>query len=190
MIYAIATEPASEPVTLAEAKAHLRLEHDLDDAYIGTLIKAAREHAEKVCRRGFVSQTWTLTRSSFPAGEALPLARGTLASVESVEYVDASGTTQTMSTDDYDADTKSVPGRVVLRYGKSWPSARYQWNAVTVTFVVGTDAASVPAPVKHALLLLVSQMYEHRTPEITGTIVSAVSFAVDALLDPFRLVRF
>jgi uncharacterized phiE125 gp8 family phage protein len=50
--------------------------------------------------------------------------------------------------------------------------------------------ADVPAPVKHAVLLLVAHLYEQRTPEITGTIVAKVAFAVDALLSPYRLVRW
>ena len=54
--------------------------------------------------------------------------------------------------------------------------------------MVGTSVANVPAPIKQAILLLISQMYEHRTPEVTGAVVSPVVFAVDALLAPYRMV--
>lgn len=187
MIPHLVTAPASEPVTLTEAKAHLRIEHDLDDTYITALIKAARLHAELHCWRGFITQTWEVTLEEFPDC-AVTLPKGKLASITSVKYVDADGAEQTLDAAVYDYDTDSEPGRLLLAYGESWPSARTQWDAVRIRYVVG--AATAPEDVKQAILLLVSQMYEHRTPEVTGPIISSVKFAVDALLGPHRLARF
>lgn len=110
-------------------------------------------------------------------------------SVTSVKYLDGNGTQQTIASSDYLLDVVSVPGRVRLAYGASWPAHREQWDAVRVRYVVGWAVASVPQPIKQALLLLVSQMYEHRTPEVIGGAVSPIQFAVDALLRPYRLVR-
>lgn len=184
----LVTAPATEPVTLAEAKAHLRLEHDLDDTYVTTLIQAARQHAEEVCWRGMISQTWEVVLSAFPSCDSLELPHGALASITSVTYTDTDGDSQTLSTDVYEADTVSVPGRIRLKYGQSWPGSRTQWDAVRIQYVVGwADADSVPAPLKQAILLLVSQMYEHRTPEVDRSL-SQVQFAVSALLAPYRLV--
>lgn len=184
----VVTPPAAEPVTLSEAKAHLRLEGVDDDAYVTALIQAARQHVEEVCWRGLVTQTREAVLETFPCGDELELPGGNLGSITSVTYVDADGTTQTLDSDTYEADTVSVPGRLLLAYGESWPATRSQWNAVRVRYVVGWAVEDVPAPIKQALLLLVAQMYEHRVPEITGTIVSPVRFAVDALLSPYRLV--
>lgn len=186
----VVTPPAAEPVTLAEAKAHLRLEGTDDDTYVEVLIQAARQHVEEVCWRGVVTQTWEAVLSCFPSEEAVMLPGGNLASITSVAYTDGDGDAQTMSTDDYEADTVSVPGRLVLSYDAAWPSTRSQWDAVRVRYVVGWEVANVPAPVKQALLLLVSQMYEHRTPEVTGVSMGRVTFSVDALLAPYRLVRW
>lgn len=186
----VVTPPASEPVTLAEAKAHLRLEGTDEDSYVEVLIQAARQHAEAVCWRGVVTQTWEAVLECFPSGDALLLPGGNLASITSVSYTDGDGDAQTMSAADYEADTVSAPGRLVLAYDATWPSARSQWDAVRVRYVVGWDVADVPAPIKQALLLLVSQMYEHRTPEVTGVSMGKVAFAVDALLAPYRLVRW
>lgn len=190
MLHRLVTAPAVEPVTLAEAKAHLRLETTADDAYVATLVTAARQHVEEHCWRGLVTQTWELILDAFPGADSVELPRGVLAGISSVTYIDADGASQALAVTEYDADTRSVPGKLRLAYGKSWPSARSQWNAVVVEYIVGTAAADVPVPLKQAILLLVSQMYEHRTPEVLGTIVSKVDFAVDALLRPYRLTRY
>jgi uncharacterized phiE125 gp8 family phage protein len=126
----------------------------------------------------------------FPCGSEVELPGGNLGAITSVVYVDADGAEQTLDADTYEADTVSVPGRLLLAYDESWPSTRSQWNAVRVRYTVGWAVADVPAPIKQALLLLVAQLYEHRVPEITGTIVSPVRFAVDALLSPYRLNEF
>lgn len=190
MISRLVTGPTAEPVTLAEAKAHLRIEHALDDAYITSLIKAARYHAEDYCWRAFMRQTWEVILDGFPDSGVLELPRGQLNSITSVTYLDADGVEQTLPTTEYVADTFSERGRVRLGYSKSWPTWRGQWDAVRVRYEVGGDAAGVPAPVKQAVLLLVSQMYENRTPDVVGTIVTPLTFAIESLLGPYRLTRF
>lgn len=192
------TAPADEPVTLAEAKSHLRLEHALDDAAVTAAITAARQWVEEVCWRGLVTQTWERVESAFPADSSLALERqglelpmGNLVSVTSLKYIDPDGVERTaVLNTDYVIDTVNVPGRVRRAYAKSWPSVRSQWDAVRCRYVVGWATGEVPKPLKNALLLLVSQLYEHRTPEVTGTIISKVAFAVEALIAPYRLVRF
>lgn len=189
MILRRVTDAASEPVTYTEAKAHLRLEHDLDQTYVETLIKAARKHAEAHCWRGFVTQTWELVLEDF-TDEPIILPKGRVASITTVKYIDSNGTEQTLASSVYDLDDDSEPSRLLTAYGQSWPSTRDQWDAVRIRYVVGVAAAAVDETIKQAILLLVSQMYEHRTPEITGTIISKVAFAVEALLAPNRLARF
>lgn len=186
----LVTPPAAEPVSVDEAKAHLRLETTADDTYVTELISAAREWVEGHCWRGFVTQTWELVLEQFPDCDHIVLPKGQLDSIVSLTYVDADGVTQTADPSLYVADTVSKPGRLVLAYGESWPSTRCQWDAVKVQYKVGVGASSVPKSVKQAVLLLVSQMYEHRTPEVSGTIVSKVQFAVESLLRRHRLVRF
>lgn len=191
------TAPGAEPVTLAEAKDHLRLDHALDDTKVNALITAARQYIEEQCWRGLVTQTWELVGSTFPDDACLPAERqgfllpmGNLVSVASLKYIDQNGVEQTMTPGDYTVDAVSVPGRLRLAYGKSWPSYRYQWDAVRIRYVVGWAVDAVPQPIKQALQLLVAQMYENRTPEVTGTIVSKVSISFENLLRPYRLVRF
>jgi uncharacterized phiE125 gp8 family phage protein len=185
------TPPASEPITLAEAKAHLRLEVADDDAEVTSAIQAARQWAEQYLWRGIVSQTWELLRDGFPCEDHFELPKGNLGTVSFVKYLTSvGGSLQTLATSAYLIDTATEPGRILLPFGSTWPTTVDQWNSVQVQYTVGWAVADVPEPIKRAMLLLVSQLYEHRTPEVTGTIVSPVQFAVEALLGPYRLARF
>lgn len=208
--------PAQEPLTIAEAKSQLRLDTALDDAQLTGYLLAARLYVENICWRGLVTQTWELVEPHFPTdlcgcGVALPypylfpydstpkrlheqaqgveLPMGNLVSVVSVKYVDPTGVQQTLTENtDFVVDNVSLPGRVRLAYGKSWPSHRDQWDAVRIQYVVGWDVASVPQPLKQAMLLLTAEMYETRVPSATKYVAS-IDFAVDAMLRPYRLVR-
>lgn len=178
----IDTAPASEPVTLAEAKAHLRVDSSDEDALIGNLVKAAREYCELFTRRSFITTTWKLTLDKFP--DTVELARSPAQSVTSIKYIDDDGVQQTFASASYLVDAESEPGRVTPVYGGSWPSARSQMNAVEVTFKAGYGdaAASVPQSAKQAILMLVGHWFENRETTITGTIIAQVPMAVKALL--------
>lgn len=173
--------PASEPVTLAEAKAWLRLEIPDDDDLVAALITAAREYAETVTGRALVSQTWRLTLDAFPAdGGGIILPLPPLQSVSSVVYVDGNGDSQTLATTEYAVDTQRQPGWIVPAYGKIWPVTRGQANAVQITFVAGYGTASaVPVAIKTAIKLLLANWYENRE------MVGQGSPGADALLAAF-----
>ena len=95
--------PAEEPVTTAEAKLHLRVDHGDEDAYIDTLVATARQHIELVTRRAMVDTTFTLKMDAFPTEIRPP--RSPLSSVSSITYVDTDGATQTLSASVYSVDT-------------------------------------------------------------------------------------
>ena len=175
--------PATEPVTTAEAKAHLRVEHGSDDTLIGSLVTAARELVEATCDRTLVTTAWVLTLPGFPAdGGPLRLPRGPLQTITSVAYVDAAGTSQTLSASRYLVDASADPGTVTPAHGYSWPGTRDQEKAVTVTYVAGYGtAASVPERVKLAVKMLVGHWYETREAAGTAPLTPA-PMGVDALL--------
>jgi len=174
--------PATEPVTLAEAKSHLRVDGTDDDTLITELIKGARQLVEGNTGRSLITQTWRLTLDRFPRNdEAIRLERPPLVSVESVTYVDTNGATQTMATSDYIVDTSHVQGEVALAYDKTWPDARAQQNAVLVNYTAGYGAASaVPEALKAAIKLRLGDLYENREASVIGTIHTA-NPAADAL---------
>ena len=179
----VVTAPASEPVSLVEAKEHLRVSHDEENVLIEQLIQSAREQVENDTARALFTQTLRLSLDRFPSGpdNAIRLPRPPLASVSSIAYVDTAGDSQTLSGAAYQVDAYSEPGRVVPVYGTSWPSARCQPNAVTVQYVAGWTAGTMPAAAKQLVLLWVSHLYDRRDPVNVGNIVSPMPMAIETL---------
>lgn len=174
------TPPATTPVSLEEAKAHLRIDHDDEDDLIESYIDAATKYRELVVGEAFVNQEWELTLDSFPANGAIQIPLGPLRDVTFVNYDDPDGLETTLDTDDYAIDTVSRDGWVVLASGASWPTILEAINAVRVRFTAGYGtAADVPASIKQAILLDVGDFYENREAKTASNLV--VNPAADAL---------
>lgn len=188
------TGPAEEPVGVEEAKAHLRVSTGADDALIGSLIAAAREHVEARCRRALVTQVWDLYLDAFPAGEEIELAMPPLRAVESVTFFRDDGTSGVMSSLEYVVDAVGEPGAVVLAKGAGWPSAELRpRNGVRVRFEAGYGGAEdVPRAIRQAVLLIVGALYENREQVIVaqGVNLALLPFGIEALLAPFRVMRW
>lgn len=129
------TAPAAEPVSLAEAKLHLRVDHAADDDLIEALIVSAREDAEHRIGRALVMQTLEQVLDAFP--DAIYLDMPPIQSVTSVKYLDTAGAEQTLNPSAYTADLDSAPGSIIPAYGAAWPSARDMPNAVRARYVAG-----------------------------------------------------
>jgi uncharacterized phiE125 gp8 family phage protein len=171
----------TEPITLAEAKLHLRVDDTAEDSLITALISAARETCEDRIEGTVPVTGWRLTLDAFP--DAIKLPRGPVASVESVKYIDDDGVEQTLSPLDYLVDTASMQGYIVPAYGKAWPETRGQINAVTVEYTAGSAAAQ--HALKAWMLLAIGEMFANREASAERPAV-AHGFA-DRLLDPFRV---
>ena len=184
-----ATGPAVEPLTVAEAKLHLRVDISDDDVFIGTLITAAREWVEAYLDRTLITTQLILRAAEFPT-EELELARppmvasGTATAVV-ITYTLADTTTATLSTALYRVDRTSTPGNVAPVINGTWPSDVIEdANAVAVTYWAGygPTSASVPATIRHAMLMLIGHWYDRRSAVLTGTISKPLEFAVESLL--------
>lgn len=180
--------PSATPVTVSEAKAHLRVDVADDDAYIETLIFVAAQAAESRTGRALMTQTWDLLLDAFPAAEIM-IGKLPLQSVTHIKYYDQDGALQTLDAADYVLDPDALPGWLLPAYGKAWPATLDSANAVMVRFVAGyADAASVPAAIKHWVLMYVGHLYQSREPVVIGAAPAALPRAFwDALLDPYRL---
>lgn len=157
----ILQEPAVEPLTLAEAKLHLRVDIPDDDALISALITSVRQYAETITRRAFIQQTWAYVIDSFPGptligvpwGKTFTLPRHAIAIeksrvqlVTAINYLDMSGTPQVMPAADYTVDYSSEPCRITPVFGQIWPIPLPQIGAVNVRFVAGYAAPVVFDP--------------------------------------------
>ena len=183
-----ATDPAVEPVSVSEAKAHLRVDIDDDDAYIGTLITAARQWAEVYLDRSLVYTQWQMKLDMFPWEIEMPRPpmsqEGTTTAVSITYTMNDSLDTATLSTSEYRVDRASTPGVARTNYGGSWPSHLADQNSVTVTWWggYGASGSDVPAAIRHAILMIVGHLYERRLAADTMA-SNEVPYGVKALLD-------
>jgi uncharacterized phiE125 gp8 family phage protein len=190
----LVTPAAAEPLDLAEAKSHLRIDINDDDTLINGYISAARQYAEGVTRRAFVAQTWDFTLDRFPLG-AIKLPIQPVSAITYVQYVDTAGSTQTFTegtspdVTKYDVFTDGPRTTIVPKYNLVWPDTRVHPNVVTVRFIAGYS--TFPDDLKQVLQLLVAHQYEHREAVVFGfTLVDTLPLGVQSFLSPYMLRGF
>lgn len=176
--------PVVEPVSLADAKAHCRVDSQADDALIANLIATARELVEDYIDRALVTQQLVMKFDQFDSEVELPrppmASSGTVTAV-TITYTIADGSTATLPATEYRVDRDSQPGRIRTLYNGSWPSHLLDANAITVTWWAGYGAASdVPQRVKSAMLMTILELYEKRgdgqMPEGAKRLLDTVSW--------------
>ena len=191
MSYSVTTAPAQEPITLSDAKEHLRVDYSDHDTLITALITVARRHVEQRLWRALITQSLTLTLRRFPTnGEPIRLPGGSVQSITSIAYVDANGDSQSLTLpDDIQTDLVSEPALIKPAYNTLWPGTRCQYAGVTIVYVAGfgDDPADVPPDIIHAQKLLIGSMFANREDYPAVPIGSVTeSTAVDALLTPWQ----
>ena len=186
MNISLVTAPTAEPVTLEEAKNHLRVDITADDTLIESLILVARNVCEGINNHKFVTQTWDIFMDAFPGGNEfiLPKSLSPLASVTHIKYTDEDSNQSTFNSSNYAVDIYSDPGRIKLMNDANWPSdTLYEINAVEIRVVVGYgDDADVPQEYKQAILLLLGHWYENREQVTVGEMAREIPMGVEALL--------
>lgn len=159
--------PVVEPITLAEAKKHCRIDLEIDDALLAGYIATAREMAEDYLDRSLVLQQWSMQMDQFPWEIELP--RPPMATADgyadvSITYLLTNGTERvTLPTANYRVDRDSTPGVIRNLYGRTWPSHLFDQNSVRVTWWAGySDLRQIPQRAKTAMLMIVAELYEKR----------------------------
>ena len=190
-----ATSPAVEPVTIAEAKAHLRITHSDEDSLITSLIVAARNYVEGLANRPLVNRTYTLKLDRFPARYEIILPAGRVSAVSSVAYVDTNGQTQTLSASAYTVETQRLPGSIVIAPAiiSAWPTTRFYAGLASVTIGYtagyGAAAANVPQALRQAVLMAVAYWYDIARETGSEVSLSEVPHGVESLARLFSVPR-
>ena len=188
MGYKLITGPASEPVSLAEARSHLKLEDvAAENEILMIYIKAARQMCEQYTRRAIGSQTWELQMDGL-SDDDYPLEKTPVQSITSVKYYDMNNVEQTLSSSVYQLIDSEEPNEIALKYGQTWPVTRGDESNVKIRFIAGYT--TVPGPSISAMLLIIGHLYANREDVVSGKTVSEVPMASKYLMDPYRLFTF
>ena len=182
-------DPAAEPITLAEAKDHLRVTSNVEDARINSLIFEARDLCEhETGGRALMPQTWELTLDRF--ADEIWLQHPPVTSITSIKYSDVNGVEQTLASTEYVLDNASNSrARIVLAPNKSWSVIYSGINNVRIRYVAGyANAAAVPPALKQWMKLQISHWYRNRESVNVGNITGKLDF-VDNLLNAYRIWR-
>jgi uncharacterized phiE125 gp8 family phage protein len=177
---------ALEPVSLAEAKNFLRVEHDADDDLIALLIAGARGRVETQTRRALITQSWRLVRDRWPAGplDVLPVP---LQALTAARVHRADGSTQAIDLAAFTLDTASAPARLAFA-GVPAPGRAVGGIELDIVAGYGDAAEDVPEPLRQAIRQFVVHWYENR-----GLVTIAQGFTVPpagahALIAPYRVL--
>jgi uncharacterized phiE125 gp8 family phage protein len=191
MTLILTSGPAAEPVALAEAKTHLRVDGAAEDLLIASLIVTARLHVEAAAGLALIAQGWSYFLDAWPPGPALRLPLRPVQGIAAVRLYDEDAVATTLDPAAYLLDGAGLPPRLVRQGTLLWPKPGRVANGIEVAFTAGygTAAADVPAPLRQAILLLVAHWYEHRSPVEIGAHAEPVPGMVGELLAPYRAIR-
>lgn len=179
------TGPAVEPLTVAEAKAYLRVEHGDDDDLIATLITAARAQVEAATRRALVTQHWRLVRDAWPADGRIAATPVPLRTVTAARVYDAGGAAQEVDPQSFVVDMAAAPGVIGFApWAVPLPGCTPAGIEIDIACGYGEEAAAVPEPLRQAVRLLLAWRYENRT---LGGAAEAGPASLAALLSPYRV---
>lgn len=181
-------EPAVEPVTLAEAKAQLRVSHDSEDALLTGLIRAARAEVEAQTGMALIDQAWRLALDAWPFAGIVRLRRHPVREVLSVTVYGAEGEAQLVDPAGYQADLSSRPAR--LHFTQTVPPER-RLNGIEIDFAAGFGEAGTDVPdlLKRAILMLVGHWYEFRAVYRADQQPVSIPAGFDRLIAGYRTGR-
>ncbi|ADU30984.1 head-tail connector protein [Evansella cellulosilytica] len=153
-----------EPVTLPEAKNYCRVDISEDDAYIHSLITAARDHIETIGRMTLIKKNVTLTTGN----NKIKLPLEPFIEIESVKV---------------NGDITNQYDHMANYEGECW--FVNQSNAtVEISYICGYE--EIPKPIWQSILMLVGHWYDNRSVVQVGRNVTDIDFTLKALIAPYK----
>jgi uncharacterized phiE125 gp8 family phage protein len=186
-MYKLTAETGNEPLTLTEIKAHLRVDHDEEDALIMLYAKAAREKVEAYTGRKLVKATYTMQLDDLEGD--IYLFPNPVISVEQITYYDSNDAQATLSSGVYTFDNYNTPAFIYERTNQDYPGTNGERNNVAINYTVGYEnAEDVPSNAKAAILFITGFLYENR--QAVSTLQSyEVPLGIKFLLDPLKIIQ-
>lgn len=181
------TPPATEPLSLADAKAFLRIDHDHDDAIISALIASARGQVEALTRSALMTQVWRLVLDAWPCEGRITPRFGPLRAVNAARVYDAAGHASSIDTGRFVVDAASG---VIVSPGWSLPVPGRARAGIELDIAIGfgPTAADVPDVLRHAIRVLVAHWYDNRGLAAIGASVAMLPGSVSAMIANYRVV--
>lgn len=177
--------PASEPLSVADAKSYLRVEHDDDDAIIAALIASARHHVEALTRTGLLTQTWRLTLDGWPESGRIKPKLGPLRSLVAARVYNESGTAISLDLDRFVIDETAG---VIAAPGWSLPGRAVGGIELDLEIGYGATPADVPQVLLQSIRMLVAHWYDNRGLVSIGQSVAMMPPSVNAMIASHRVL--
>ena len=176
--------PLAEPVTLAELKAHLRIDAGDEDDLLESLIRVARTHLEAVTGVVLMNQSFRLLLDDWPRGEVIQLMRTPVQTIDAILVYDADGVAQDQDLTGMLLDAAAKPARLLIR-DRSKPNQPI--NGIEIEFTAGFGSATeVPAELKRAILIHAAYLYEFRGAVTPDMQPAAIPPGYDRLIAPWQ----
>ena len=184
MTYALILPPQAEPLTLAEVKAHLRLDSGDEDALLVGLIRTAREHLERTTGLCLIRQTWRLYLDRWPPVGVILIGKGPVQTIKTILVFDDKGRAADITATDKLLDGEARPARLWLR---APPAPGRAMNGIEIDVIAGYGEAAtdVPDTLKRAMLTHVAQMFAFRGAVAPENQPAAVPAGYERLVAPF-----
>lgn len=180
----VITAPSVEPITLAEAKSHCRIDADISehDDILNLLIQSARELAEHETGRALITQTLQLLEPAIVS--RFKLRKPPFIAITSVVAIDSLGAETALAPTDYYVDSARLMPELVI---KAMPAGAVLIKA-QYTAGYGSASQAVPAAIRRWILMHVNTQFEHRESVVVGTISAQMPTPfIEGQLDPYRV---
>ncbi len=192
------SQPAAEPLSLADVRGHGHIDAVDEDGFYGRAIRAARQMIEGPNGAGLalVASQWRLRLDAMPAEIWIPM--GPVISIDTVAYRDEAGALQTLGAEQYQWRKGQFEARLKPAYGRTWPPVRDQYDAVEIIFTAGfpgTDAetpdlTAIEEPLRIAMLMLIQHWNFNRETVVIGQMPAEIQFGFNSLINRYRVGRF